>query len=228
MTAPSTWFALLSNAALPAFAAFKYAQFALAPSQYDDDYWFLLAVLFIAQFPLGLLGAAFSGVSYIEGPSWRRVLIYLAVVAVVGGLSGMASLAFEPRIGPIIVGAVAMQLVLLMFVGSQPALACARIDAVTRDAVNLTILAVWGGLGAIACALLFQHFAGGIRAWQTIAFEWSDLAWVGAVYFALRAWSAAYVYTSAFEARRKGYFQRPWIAWFIRNMGRSSGDKEEK
>jgi hypothetical protein len=30
------------------------------------------------------------------------------------------------------------------------------------------------------------------------------------------------VFTPAFEARRKGYFQRPWIDWLVRNMGRSS------
>jgi hypothetical protein len=39
----------------------------------------------------------------------------------------------------------------------------------------------------------------------------TDLAWIGAAYFALRAWSAVYVYTPAFAARRKGFFQRAWI-----------------
>ena len=220
------WLALLLNAVLPAFAAFRYAQFALAPTQYDDDYAFSLCVLYLAQFPLCLLGAAFSGVSYIEGPSWRRVLIYLAVVAVFGGLSGFAALAYESELGPILAWAVAMQVVLLMFVGSQRELALKRIDAVSIDAVNLTILGVYAGLLAIAGALLFEHFAGDIRAWQAITFEWSDLAWVGAAYFALRAWSAAYVYTAPFEARGKGYFQRAWIEWLVRGKWSSSNDEK--
>jgi hypothetical protein len=119
----NTWFALLSNGAMPAFTAFKYAQFALAPGQYDDDRALSLAALFIAQFPLCLLGAAFSGVSYIEGPAWKRVLVYVVVVSVIGGLSGLATFAYETELGPIIGWAVAMQLVILMFAGPQPALA---------------------------------------------------------------------------------------------------------
>ena len=47
--------------------------------------------------------------------------------------------------------------------------------------------------------------------WRTITLEWSDVAWIGALYFALRAWSGVYVYTAAFEARRKAFFQRPWL-----------------
>jgi hypothetical protein len=211
---------------MPALTAFKYAQFALAPAQYGDERALSLAALFIAQFPLCLLGAAFSAVSYIEGPSWRRVLVYVGVVAVVGGLSGLARFAYETELGPIIGWAVAMQLVILIFAGPQPALARARIDAGANDALNLSILAVYGGLIAIAGALLLQNFAGSFLERYAITFEWSDLAWVGAVYFALRAWSAVYVFTPAFDARRKGYFQRPWIDWLIRNIGRSSGPGE--
>lgn len=206
---------------MPALAAFKYAQLAIAPGQYDDDHVLSLVALFIAQFPLCLLGAAFSGVSYIEGPSWRRVAVYVGVVAVVGVLSGLGTFAYNTELGPILAWAVAMQVMILMFAGPQPALARARIDAVTNDTMNLFMLAVYGGLVAIAGALLLQNYAGSLREGWSITFEWSDLAWVGAGYFALCACSAAYVYTTAFEARRKGYFQRPWIDWLIRNMGRS-------
>jgi hypothetical protein len=219
-------YAGLSNAVMPALTAFKYAQFALAPAQYGDERALSLTALFIAQFPLCLLGAVFSGVSYIEGPSWRRVLIYVIVVAFVGVLSGLAKLAYDTELGPIIGWAIAMQLVILIFAGPQPALARARIDAGANDALNLSILTVYAGLLAIAGVLLLQHFAGGFLERHAIAFEWSHLAWLGAVYFALRTWSAVYVFTPAFEARRKGYFQRPWIEWLIRNMGRSSGRGE--
>jgi hypothetical protein len=221
------FYAGLSNAAMPALTAFKYAQFALAPAQYGDERALSLAALFIAQFPLCLLGAVFSGVSYIEGPSWRRVLVYVVVVVFVGALSGMAKLAYDSELGPIIGWALAMQLVILIFAGPQPALARARIDAGANDALNLSILTVYAGLLAIAGALLLQHFARSLLEEHAITFDWSDLAWVGAVYFALRAWSAVYVFTPAFEARRKGYFQRPWIEWLIRNMGRSSSGRAE-
>jgi hypothetical protein len=220
------WLALLFNAVLPLITAVRYAQYALAPARYGDDTGLSLAALFIAQFPLCLLGAVFAGVSYVEGPTWRRVAIYLGVIAFVGALSGMARLALDSELGPIIAWAVAMQLVLLIFVGPQPELGRARIDAATGDAVNLSILAVFFGLLAIVGALVIQHFAGNLTQWEEITFEWTDLAFVGALYFVLRAWSAAYVYTPAFEQRRKGYFQRPWIEWLVRNLGRSPREKE--
>lgn len=43
-----------------------------------------------------------------------------------------------------------------------------------------------------------------------------------AAYFALRAASAGYVYTAAFARRGKGLFDRPWINWLVRNLGRSA------
>lgn len=207
------------------FAAFRYAQFALAPGQYDDDHSLSLWALFIAQFPLCLLGAVFSGVSYIEGPTWRRVLIYVGVVAFVGALSGASAFAYDSELGPILAWAVAMQVMMLIFAGPQPALGRARIDAGANDALNLTILTAFGGLAVVAGAILLQNFAGKIRDGASITFEWSDLAWVGAVYFALRALSGAYLYTTAFETRRKGLFQRPWIEWLIRNLGQSPREK---
>jgi hypothetical protein len=83
---------------------------------------------------------------------------------------------------------------------------------VTTDAVHLTVLAAYVGLLAIAAGIAFLEITGGINAaHHPIDLAWTDLAWVGAIYFALRAWSVAYSTTPAFEARRKGYFDRPWI-----------------
>ena len=148
----ATWFAMFSNAAMPAYTVFKYAQYALMPEAFGDEYGQALLALYGAQFPLCLLGAIFAGVSYIEGPGWRRVLVYAVFVVVVAGLSGFAKLAWDTDLGPIIAWAIAMQLVILMFVGSQPELALARIDAITHDAVNLILLATFGGLIVIAVA----------------------------------------------------------------------------
>ena len=220
------WFALLANAALPVIASLAYARFALTPERFDDAYSEHLAALFIAQFPLALLGAAFAGVSYIEGPAWRRVLIYLIVIAIVAAVGGFWHFALDSALGPILAWAIAMQLVILVFVGSQPDLACARIEAATEDAVNLSILTVWIGLPVIVGAVLLAGFANGHMAWRTVSLEWSDVAWIGALYFALRAWSAAYVYLPAFEARgRKGYFTRPWIEKTVR-LGRKPSPKD--
>ena len=220
------WFALLANVALPLIASLAYARFALTPERFDDAYPEHLAALFIAQFPLALLGAAFAGVSYIEGPAWRRVLIYLVVIAIVAAVGGFWRFALDSEMGPILAWAIAMQLVILVFVGSQPDLACARIEAATEDAVNLSILTVWIGLPLIVAAMLLAGFANRHMAWRIISLEMSDIAWIGALYFALRAWSAAYVYLPAFEARgRKGYFTRPWIEKTVR-LGRKPPPKD--
>jgi hypothetical protein len=220
----SAWYALAGSAALPAYTAYKYAQFAHAPGWYDDEWSFALIVLFVAQLPITVLGIVFAGVSHIEGPAWRRVLVYVGFVAVLGALSGFANFAFDTELGLIIAWAIALQLVILMFAGPQPALARARIDAVTNDAANLFILTLFGGLLAIAAAIAVDQFTRGST--HPVSFEWSDLAWVGAAYFALRAWSAAYACTPAFESRRKGYFQRPWIDWIIVHLQRSPASKE--
>jgi hypothetical protein len=203
---PALLFAIAGNAVMPAYTAWRYAEFARDPSRFDDSYSFGLAALMIAQVPLGLLAAAFAGVSYIEGPAWRRVLVYLVVIALIGIVSGFAKLAWETELGPIIGWAIVMQLTILVFAGPQPDLARARIDAVAHDSVNLTILAPFVGLVAVGLVFAAQDFL-----------DWkhnlglTDLAWVGAAYFALRAWSALYVYTPAFAARRQGFFQRAWI-----------------
>jgi hypothetical protein len=222
----STWLSLLANGALPGYTAYKYAQFALAPAGYDEAYAYGLVTLFFAQLPLCLLGAVFAGVSYIEGPSWRRVLVYLGIIGVVAIVAAIAQVSLDEDYGPIIGYAIAMQIVLLMFVGEQPALALARIDAVTSDAANLIVLSIWGGVIAIVAALALQQYARGKGEWHDLEFEMSDLAWIGAVYFALRAWSAIYAYTPAFEVRRKGFFVRPWIEK-VTTLGKKPPSKDD-
>lgn len=208
--------ALVANAAMPAYTAFRYVQFALAPGQYGDDYSLSLAALMVAQLPLCLLGAAFAGVSYIEGPGWRRVLVYVVVVAIFGVATGMGKLAWDTDIGPILAWAVAMQLLIIALAGPQPALARARIDAVTGDAVNLTILTPFVGVALGIAAVALQPAIARRLEWRSFSFEWSDLAWLCAAYFALRAWSAAYVFTPGFAARGKGFFERAWIEALVK------------
>ncbi|MEO8752994.1 MAG: hypothetical protein ABI624_09975 [Casimicrobiaceae bacterium] len=223
---PSTLLALLANGALPGYTAYRYAQYALAPGSYDDAYAYGLVTLFFAQLPLCLLGAVFAGVSYIEGPSWRRVLIYLVIIGVVAIIAAVARVSLDEDYGPIIGYAVAMQIVLLMFVGEQPALALARIDAVTNDAANLIVLSIWGGVVAIVAALALQQYGRGKGEWHDLEFEMTDIAWIGVVYFALRAWSAIYAYTPAFEVRRKGFFTRPWLEKVV-TLGKKPPSKED-
>ena len=205
-----------ANAAMPAYTAYRYVQFALAPGEFGDDYSLSLAALMIAQLPLCLLGGAFAGVSYIDGPGWRRVLVYVVVVAVFGLATGLAKLAWDTEMGPILAWAVAMQLLIIAVAGPQPALARVRIDAVTGDAVNLTILTPFVALVLGIAAVALQPAITRRLEWRSVSFEWSDLAWICAAYFALRAWSAAYAFTPGFEARRKGFFQRRWIEALVK------------
>lgn len=224
---PAAWFALLLNVALPAYTAFRYAQFAWNPGWVDDGYGLSLLVLYVAQFPVTLAGAAFAGASYIEGPGWRRVLVYAVVVAVVGGLTGLARVVIDSDLAPIVGWAIALQVVMLMFVGPQPALALARIEAVTTEAVNLTLLAAYAAFIAIAAGIALLDFTGGLHAaHHPVDVTWTDLAWVGALYFTARAWSVAYAFTPAFEIRRKGFFDRPWIERFVR-LGKTSPSKSD-
>jgi hypothetical protein len=209
---PATLFALVGSAALPALAAFRYVQFALAPARYDDAYSLSLAALLLAQIPVGLLAGAFAGASYIEGPAWRRTLVYFIAIAVIGVVGGFARFAFDSDLGPYIGWAIAMHVVILLFAGPIPPLARARIESIAEDSVNLTVLVPFVALVAGIAAV----------AWRPHDWGWSDLAWMGAVYFALRAFSAAYAFTPAFEARRKGFFQRPWIEWLVRPARKGS------
>lgn len=203
---PGYLFAVVGNAIMPAYTAWRYAQFALDPSRFDEAYSSGLWALAIAQIPLCLLGAAFAGVSYIEGPAWRRVLVYVVVVGIVGVASGMAHLVWDAELGPIVGWAIVMQLAIIAFAGPQPDLACARIDAITHDAVNLLIMTPFAGLIAIGIVFAAQD----LLSWKN-DLGLTDIAWIGAAYFVLRAWSAVYAFTPAFEARRKGFFQRAWI-----------------
>lgn len=203
---PAFLFAVVGNAIMPAYTAWRYAKFALAPERFDDAYSFGLATLAIAQIPLCLLGAAFAGVSYIEGPAWRRVLVYVIVVAIIGAASGMAKLVWDTELGPIVGWAIVMQLAIIAFAGPQPDLARARIDAITHDAVNLLILTPFAGLVAIGLVLAARD----LLDWKN-DLGLTGIAWIGAAYFALRTWSAVYAFMPAFETRRKGFFQRAWI-----------------
>lgn len=218
----ATLFALAGSAALPACTAWKYAQFAQAPGWFDDDWALALVALFIAQLPLALLGTVFAGVSYLPGPTWRRVLIYAALVAVLGIVSGFAKFAFDSVIGPILAWAIALQLAILAFAGPQPELALRRIEATVNDSVNLFLLSIFGGLLAIIGAVVLEQYTRGTA--RHVTFEWSDTAWIGAAYFALRAWSGAYVHTAWFAARGKGYFERPWIEAVLRPRNRAGVD----
>ncbi|MEO8753780.1 MAG: hypothetical protein ABI624_13995 [Casimicrobiaceae bacterium] len=204
---PATLFAIVTNAVMPAFTAFKYAQFALSPDQFDETYPMALAILAVAQLPLVILGAAFAGVSYIEGPAWRRAAVYVGIVALFGVLSGMGKFLFDQDIGPILAWAIAMQILILAFVGPQSDLARARIDAVMGDGVNLLIMTPFVTLIAIGVYFALKDLAG----LRSLDLQLTDIAWAGACYFALRAFSAAYVFTPGFEKRRKGFFQRAWI-----------------
>ena len=75
-------------------------------------------------------------------------------------------------------------------------------------------------------ALVLQDYARGKGEWHDLEFELSDLAWIGAMYFVLRAWSGAHAYLPAFDVRRKGYFQRPWIESVTR-LGRKPPSKDD-
>ena len=207
----ATLLSLAATAAMPAVTAFRYAQFALSPASYGEEYASALAVLMIAQIPLCLLAGAFAAVSYIEGPAWHRVAAYVVVVGIVGVAGGFAGLAWDTELGPIIGWAIAMQLFIIVVAGPLPDLARARISAVAEDSVNLLVLTPFIALPLGIVAVALQPQIARLVEWRSFSFEWSDLAWMGAAYFALRTWSAVYVFTRAFEARRKGFFQRKWI-----------------
>ncbi len=220
MSSIATWFAPLANAAMPAYTTYRYVIYAHAPGEFDDAYAEALATLFIAQLPLCILAAVFAGVSHVEGPIWRRLLVYVIVLAIIAVVGGFSRLAFDSQMGPIIGWAIAMQLMIIAVAGPQPDLARARIDAAANDSANLFILAAFAVLLGCAVAMALLINTRGPDGVSRIEFQWSDLAWIVGGYFALRTWSAIYVFTPAFEARGKGYFQRPWIDWVIRLLGK--------
>jgi len=213
MNAAASWFGLMSAAAMPAYTTYKYLAYAHAPGQFDDAYSEGLITLFIAQLPLCILAAVFAAVSHLDGPMWRRVLVFVIMVAIIAAVGGFWKLAFDTQMGPIVGWAIVMQIMIIAVAGPQPALARARIDAVAQDSANLFILAVFAILIGCAVALALLVNTRGPDGVSRIEYQWSDLAWIVGGYFACRTWSAVYVFTPAFEARGKGYFQRPWIDW---------------
>ena len=215
MNAIAAWFGLLASAAMPAYTTYKYLAYAHAPGEFDDAHEAALVTLFIAQLPLCILAAVFAAVSHLDGPAWRRVLAFVIVVAIIAAIGGFWRLAFDSQMGSIIGWAIAMQLMIIAVAGPQPALARARIDAVAYDSANLFILAVFAILIGCTVALALLIYTRGPDGVSRIEYQWSDLAWIVGGYFACRTWSAIYVFTPSFEARGKGYFQRPWIDWAI-------------
>lgn len=216
---PSTAFAVVANATMPGYTAWKYAAYALWPEQFDDAYSEGLATLAIAQVPVALLGGVFAGVSDIDGPGWRRALIYVIVVAIVGVVGGFGRLLWDSNMAAILGWTIAMQLLIVGFAGPQPELARARIHAVTEDGANLLVLAAFGGVfGAFALLALFSLLE------RPNPLELTDMAWIGAAYFALRAWSAVYAFTPWFEQRRQGFFDREWIRSIVTPAKKESPD----
>ena len=220
MNSIATWFGLLANAAMPAYTTYKYLVYAHAPGEFDDAYADALFTLFIAQIPMCILAAVFAAVSQVDGPMWRRVLVFVITVAIIAAIGGFWKLAFDSQMGPILGWAIVMQLMIIAVAGPQPALAGARIDAVAYDSANLFLLAVFAILIGCAVALAFLINTRGPDGVSRIEFQWSDAAWIVGGYFACRTWSALYVFTPAFEARGKGFFQRPWIDWVILRLGK--------
>jgi hypothetical protein len=211
MNLAATLFALLASAAMPAYTTYKYLAYAHAPAEFDDAHAEALVTLFIAQLPLCILAAVFAAVSHLDGPMWRRVLVFVITVAIIAAIGGFWRLASDSQMGPILGWAIVMQLMIIAVAGPQPALARARIDAVAYDSANLFILAVFAMLIGCAVSLALLVNTRGPDGVSRIEYQWSDLAWIVGGYFACRAWSAIYVFTPAFEARGKGYFQRAWI-----------------
>lgn len=217
----TSWLRAGASALVPAAAAAVHALAALHPDRVSERVGLALAAYFLSQLPLTFLSAAFSAAMYLPGSAVRRVLVYLAVVGVALGvgwavMKGTASV-FAPAIG----GAVATQTFSLFFLGSDAARARRRVSAVAADGVNLIILACWAIAAALVVGVVVQKYAGRRLAGLGIELRLSDVAWVVAAYFALRAWSAAYVHTAAFARSGKGLFDRPGINWLVANLGRS-------
>jgi hypothetical protein len=100
------------------------------------------------------------------------------------------------------------------------------VSAVAEDGVNLIILTCCAIAAALILGVILQKYAAGALAGLGIDLRLSDIAWVIAAYFLLRAVSAGYVHTAAFARRGKGFFDRSWIHWLVENLGRSTGRQE--
>jgi len=206
---------------MPAAAAIVYGFAALHPERVSEQWGLTLATYFLSQLPLTFLSGAFSGAMYIDGPAVRRVLIYLAVVGVAVGVGWAAMKSAASVFAPAVGGAVATQTFSLLFLGRDPARARRRVGAVAEDSVNLIILTCWAIAASLILGVIVSKYAASTLASLGIELRLSDVAWVVAAYFVLRAVSAGYVHTAAFARRGKGLFDRPWVNWLVRNLGRS-------
>ena len=217
----TSWLRVGASALMPALAAAAYGFAALHPERVSDRVGLALAAYFISQLPLTFVSAAFSAAMYLEGSPVRRVLVYLAVVGVAAGVGWAVMKSTASVFAPAVGGAVATQTFSLFFLGADAARARRRASAVAADGVNLIILACWAIAAALILGVLASKYAAGTLARMGIELRMSDVAWVVAAYFGLRALSAGYVHTAAFARRGKGLFDRPWINWLVENLGRS-------
>ena len=219
----TSWWRAGAAALMPAAAAAVYVFSALHPERVSDRAGLALATFFLSQLPLTLISGAFVGAMDLDGPAIRRVLVYLAVVGVAAGAGWIAMKSTASAFAPAVCGAVAVQTFSLLFLGKDAGRARRRVSAVAEDGVNLIILTGWAIAAALVLGVLATKYAAGALASVGIDLRLSDIAWVIAAYFALRAASAGYVHTAAFARRGKGLFDRPWINWLVRNLGRSGG-----
>lgn len=217
----TSWWRAGAAALMPAAAAAVYALAALHPERVSDRAGLALATFFLSQLPLTLISGAFVGAMYLDGPAVRRILVYLAVVGVAVAVGWIAMKSTASAFAPAVCGAVATQTFSLLFLGKDAARARQRVSAVAEDGVNLIILACWAIAAALVLGVVATKYAAGALAYAGIELRLSDIAWVVAGYFGLRAVSAGYVHTAAFARRGKGLFDCPWINWLVRNLGRS-------
>jgi hypothetical protein len=210
-----------ASALMPAGAAVIYSLATLHPERVSDPLGLALSTYFLSQLPLTLIAGAFSGAMYLDGSAVRRVLIYLAVVGVAVGVGWAMMKSTASVFAPAVGSAVATQTFSLLFLGKDAARARRRVSAVAEDSVNLIILACWAIAASLVLGVIVSKYAARTLANLGIALRLSDIGWVVAGYFALRAVSAGYVYTAAFARGGKGLFGRPWINWLVKNLGRS-------
>jgi hypothetical protein len=208
-------------AALPAATALAYAGYALVPERYPESFRLWAALLLVAEMPLCLLGAVFAGAAAIPGTA-RRVGVYLVVVALLVGAGGLWELLEDDQMGPLLAWAALGHVVGLLWLGPDAELAVARADAIATDAATLVPLTGWL-LVISAVAILVWAWASDIPAERA---PWGQLAWVGALHFALRAWSGAFAHGAAFAASRRGLLDRPWIDRLLHHLGRSPRNHE--
>jgi len=215
------WLRAGASGLMPAIAAAAYAAAALYPDRVSEQAGLTLVAYFLSQLPLTFVSGAFSAAMYLPGSAVRRVLVYLTVVGVALGVGWAAMKSTASVFAPAILGAVATQTFSLLFLGRDAARARRRVSAVAADAVNLIILACWTIAAALIGGVIVRKYAAGTLTRLGIDLRLSDVAWVVAAYFALRAVSAGYVHTAAFARRGKGFFDRRWINWLVENLGRS-------